>query len=63
MFSVTMIEPEDTGNPCVSVGYYGKTLDDFQEQKLLSEYKNILKRIGTAAHGRHLLSIKIYGTL
>lgn len=43
MFSATMIEPEDTGNPCVSVGYYGKTLEDFQEQKLLSEYKNILK--------------------
>jgi len=44
MFSVTMIEPEDTGNPCVSVGYYGKTLDDFQEQKLLSEYKNHIKK-------------------
>jgi len=44
MFSATMIEPEDTGNPCVSVGYYGKTLEDFQEQKLLSEYKKYIKK-------------------
>lgn len=38
MLSSTMIEPDDTGNKCISLGNYGKTLSDFQEKKLLNEY-------------------------
>lgn len=43
MLSATMIEPDDTGNLCVSVGNYGKTTTDFDEKKLLEEYKNHFK--------------------
>lgn len=43
MLSATMIEPDDTGNPCVSIGNYGKTLDTFDEQSLLKNYKNHFK--------------------
>jgi glycosyltransferase involved in cell wall biosynthesis len=39
MISSTMIEPDDTGNKCISLGNYGKTLSDFQEKKLLNEYQ------------------------
>ena len=35
MLSSTMIEPEDTGNPCVIVADFGKNLKDFKEDKLL----------------------------
>ncbi|MGB1119991.1 MAG: glycosyltransferase family 2 protein [Chitinophagales bacterium] len=38
MLSSTMIEPFDTGNPCVVVKSYGETVDEFDEQKLLKEY-------------------------
>ena len=38
MLSSTMIEPFDTGNPCVVVKNYGETVDEFDEQKLLKEY-------------------------
>lgn len=39
LISATMIEPENTGNPCVSIGNYGKTSDTFQKDKLLEQYK------------------------
>lgn len=38
MLSSTMIEPFDTGNPCVVVKNYGENVDEFDEQKLLKEY-------------------------
>lgn len=44
MFSGTMIEPRDTGNPCVIVKDYGNGLDNFEEEKLLSEYKSLEKK-------------------
>ena len=37
MLSGTMIEPRDTGNPCVIVRDYGTDADDFDEKKLLAE--------------------------
>lgn len=43
MLSATMIEPDDTGNPCVSIGNYGKTLDAFDEPLLLENYQNHFK--------------------
>jgi len=41
MLSATMIEPYDTGNPCVVVADYGKDLQCFEEIKLLSEFKKL----------------------
>ena len=37
MLSGTMIEPRDTGNPCVIVRDYGTDADQFDEAKLLAE--------------------------
>ena len=37
MFSSTMIEPVDHGNPCVIVKDYGKTIESFKEAELLRE--------------------------
>ena len=37
MLSGTMIEPRDTGNPCVIVRDYGSDADNFDERKLLAE--------------------------
>ncbi len=37
MLSGTMIEPRDTGNPCVIVRNYGTDAEHFDEQKLLAE--------------------------
>ncbi|MFK7948404.1 MAG: glycosyltransferase family 2 protein [Saprospiraceae bacterium] len=42
--SATMIEPTDTGNPCVIVQDYGDNLDNFREDKLLNEYNNFIKK-------------------
>lgn len=42
--SATMIEPTDTGNPCVIVKDYGNNLDNFKEEKLLKEYNNFVKK-------------------
>ncbi len=42
--SATMIEPTDTGNPCVIVKDYGDNLENFQEQKLLEEYNTLSKK-------------------
>lgn len=37
-FSATMIEPRDSGNPCVMVKDYGRDLETFDESRLLAEY-------------------------
>ena len=37
LLSATMIEPRDTGNPCVFVKDYGQSIETFQEEKLLAE--------------------------
>ena len=39
--SSTMIEPTDTGNACVVVRDYGRNSHDFQEERLLNEYKSL----------------------
>jgi len=41
MVSGTLIEPTDTGNPCVVVKDYGRNVEDFKEALLLKEYKNM----------------------
>jgi glycosyltransferase involved in cell wall biosynthesis len=43
MFSATMIEPEDRNNPCALVADYGRGVDDFQKERLLSEYRGLEK--------------------
>jgi glycosyltransferase involved in cell wall biosynthesis len=39
MLSATMIEPRDTGNPCVIHKDYGDSIETFDEQGLLSTYR------------------------
>lgn len=39
MLSCTMIEPTETGNPCVVVKDFGRDLDSFNEKRLLAEYE------------------------
>ena len=41
MLSCTMIEPTDTGNPCVIVKDYGNDLGNFEEDLLLKEYTSL----------------------
>ncbi len=43
MLSATMIEPTDTGNPCVLVKNFGRSLDDFDEKGLLADYEKMEK--------------------
>jgi len=43
MLSATMIEPTDTGNPCVIVANFGDSLETFQEADLLSTYTDFFK--------------------
>lgn len=43
MLSATMIEPDDTGNPCVVIADYGRNLDQFEEERLLTHYKNHIR--------------------
>jgi glycosyltransferase involved in cell wall biosynthesis len=43
MLSGTMIEPYDTRNKCVIVGDYGRTVESFEEKKLLAEYNSYNK--------------------
>jgi glycosyltransferase involved in cell wall biosynthesis len=43
MLSATMIEPDNTDNPCVVVADYGRNLESFEENKLLSNYKNLVR--------------------
>lgn len=38
MVSATMIEPYETGNPCVSFGNYGQSVDSFDESRILKGY-------------------------
>jgi len=38
MLSCTMIEPRETGNPCVIVRDYGQDIESFKEEDLLKEY-------------------------
>jgi glycosyltransferase involved in cell wall biosynthesis len=38
MLSSTMLEPFDTGNPCVIVQKHGDSLDNFDESELLKKY-------------------------
>lgn len=40
MLSGTMIEPVDSGNPCVIVKAYGRNPSDFEEGRLLSDLPN-----------------------
>jgi glycosyltransferase involved in cell wall biosynthesis len=41
MLSGTMIEPEESGNPCVVVKNYGHNPDEFKEELLLEDYKKL----------------------
>ena len=43
MLSGTMIEPFQKNNECQIVAVYGRSVEDFQEEKLLSEYKSFQK--------------------
>ncbi len=43
MLSATMIEPYDTRNKCVIVGDYGRSIESFEREKLLAEYKTYPK--------------------
>ena len=43
MLSSTMIEPQDTGNPCVVVQNYGNSIENFEENKLLSQFSTLQK--------------------
>lgn len=43
MLSGTMIEPDNTGNPCVIVANYGRSVSDFKEEKLLCEFNTYIK--------------------
>ncbi len=44
MLSATMIEPVETGNPCVCVQDYGHSIETFQEERLLQEFSKIEKK-------------------
>jgi len=44
LFSATMIEPRDTGNPCVLVADFGQDIASFDEKKLLREYSRLEKK-------------------
>jgi hypothetical protein len=43
MLSGTMIEPVDSGNPCVSVFDFGRDADTFQEGEILKSYSTLAK--------------------
>jgi GT2 family glycosyltransferase len=43
LLSGTMIEPVATGNCCVSLGNYGRTPADFEEERLLSSFRTLQK--------------------
>lgn len=43
MLSATMIEPDNTGNPCVIVADYGRNIADFKEEELLKTFSSLKK--------------------
>ena len=43
MLSGTMIEPVETGNPCVSVCSFGLDVDGFAQNELLKNYRSLAK--------------------
>lgn len=43
MLSATLIEPVDTGNPCVLAKDYGRDIDSFNETALLADYLSFKK--------------------
>lgn len=44
-YSATMIEPTETGNPCVLAPYdFGRSAEDFQREKLLCTYQKLPAR-------------------
>jgi glycosyltransferase involved in cell wall biosynthesis len=43
MLSGTMIEPRDSGNPCVVVGPYGDAVENFREQALLADARRLVR--------------------
>jgi len=43
MLSATMIEPNETGNPCVVVNSFGTSPANFAEDSLLEEYGNLIR--------------------
>ena len=47
--SATMIEANDTGNSCVVLGDYGQGIDDFKEDKLLSDKNDLIRKDWTGA--------------
>ena len=55
MLSATMIEPYDTRNKCVIVGDYGRSIESFEREKLLAEYKTYRKAIGAVPPGRPIV--------
>lgn len=44
MLSATMIEPLDTGNPCVVVQDHGRTIKEFREAELLENYRDLFRK-------------------
>ena len=44
-----MIEPNDTGNPCVINADFGKDLESFDEQKLLTTFSSFAKNDWTGS--------------
>ncbi len=43
MLSGTMIEPVDSGNPCVSVHDFGREVDSFDQDAILKNYQSLAK--------------------
>lgn len=43
LLSGTMIEPMDSGNPCVSVCDFGRDADTFRQDEILKRYKSLSK--------------------
>ena len=44
MLSASMVEPHETGNPCVLVKDYGDALETFKEEDLLNDQKKFRKK-------------------
>ncbi|WP_298831573.1 glycosyltransferase [uncultured Piscinibacter sp.] len=44
LLSGTMVEPRDSGNPCVVVGPYGDTVGNFREADLLRDASGLVRR-------------------